>query len=80
LLRRQSLAGLERSLAEAAQLRPLIAVPAPQPATPTRVALIDRYRRLGALRMPTMSITRSDRGPKSDRHPSEWVIGFNRNR
>jgi ParB/RepB/Spo0J family partition protein len=47
---RQSLAGLERSLAEAGQLRPLIAVPAPQPATPTRFVLIDGYRRLGALR------------------------------
>ena len=47
---RQALAALERSLAEAGQLRPLIAVPAPQPATPTRFVLIDGYRRLAALR------------------------------
>ena len=47
---RQRLAALERSLAEAGQLRPLIAVPAPAPATPSRFVLIDGYRRLAALR------------------------------
>jgi len=47
---RRALAALERSLAEAGQLRPLIAVPAPEPATPTRFVLIDGYRRLAALR------------------------------
>lgn len=50
LLPRQSLAALERSLAAAGQLRPLIAVPAAEPATPTRFVLVDGYRRLAALR------------------------------
>ncbi len=50
LVPRQSLAALERSLAAAGQLRPLIAVPAAEPATPTRFVLVDGYRRLAALR------------------------------
>jgi ParB-like chromosome segregation protein Spo0J len=50
LVPRQSLAALERSLAAAGQLRPLIAVPAAEPATPTRFVLVDGYRPLAALR------------------------------
>jgi ParB/RepB/Spo0J family partition protein len=50
LASRQALAALERSLAEVGQLRPLVVVPAPEPAPPSRFVLVDGYRRFAALR------------------------------